>query len=76
MSYVKNSPLKKKRVMSNFRLSENQKKRLKKHGEIHKKNGNCCCKVRKHVKVMRDLMRQGNSFKKSHIEAQKKYPMV
>ena len=77
MVYTKNSDLKKvirKRKMKV--LTDRQKKRLKKHRQNHIKDKNPLQMVSKHMKVMRDLMKQGFSFKKSHIEAQNKYPML
>lgn len=69
MSYTKNSPLRKTKE-----LTENQKKRIKKHRDNHKSNS-CPKMLRKHMKVMRDLLRGGHSFRSSHREADNKYPL-
>ena len=74
-AYTKKSPLKLVKKKIKGTLTDNQKNRLKKHREFHKKDGNDISKLNKHMKVMKDLMRQNMSFKKAHIEAQKKYPM-
>lgn len=78
MVYTSNSPLKK--VPHNkFRgklktLSQNQQKRLKKHRDVHT-GKNPRDTINKHMRVMRDLMKQGKSFKFAHEQAQKKYPI-
>lgn len=74
MSYVKNSPLKKIKKKLNKVLTENQKNRIKKHRDRHMKNS-CPKMLRKHMKVMRDLMKQGHSFRSSHMNAESKYPL-
>ena len=82
MVYVKNSPLrkirgmKKNKIMSRMgSLSQEQKKRLKKHRQSHINRGNPPTMLNKHMRVMNQLMRQGMSFEMAHKEAQREYPM-
>jgi len=56
-------------------LTTNQKEALSKHRNNHIQQNNPIDMINKHMRVMRDLMKGGDSFNKSHIEAQKLYPM-
>ena len=81
MVYTSESPLKLSRdsklnkKVSKVVLSDKGKLRLKKHKEGHIKNGNDTKMINKHMKVMRDLLKQNKSFRFSHSKAQEKYPM-
>ena len=81
MVYVKNSPLRKirgmkaKKIRSRMgKLSKAMAKKLKEHRTGHNKNNNPTM-INKHMRVMKDLMKQGMSFNMAHTEAQRKYPM-
>lgn len=50
--------------------------RLTSHSNCHLGAGNPPRLVLRHEGVMRAFMMRGASFEQSHIEAQKKYPMV
>jgi hypothetical protein len=82
MVYTKSSPLKKlkgkdkKKIKKKLKpLTEFMKKKLGKHRQTHKDNGNDLKMLAKHMKVMKDLIMQGMSFNKAHTEANEKYPM-
>ena len=66
----KSTPKPLKKVIS--KLMDNK---LKKHRQVHKDNNNDPKMLSKHMKVMRDLIRQGKSFNVSHARAQEKYGM-
>ena len=77
MDYVSKSELKKvpKKILRMRTLTDKQNLRLKKHRMKHIVSGNSVRLVNKHMRVMTDLMKQGKTFKKSHIVAQEKYIM-
>ena len=55
-------------------LTIKQKKQLEEHKDFHLKE-NPKPNVDRHIKIMSDLMKGGDSFNKSHTEAQKIEPM-
>jgi len=74
--YSRNSRVKFGKTLRKLKaLTITQKADLKDHKETHTICENPKEMVDKHMKVMSDLMKGGDSFEKSHIEAQKLYPM-
>jgi len=52
-----------------------QREQLKKHRQKQKLKKNCPSILKKHIKVIRDSMREKNSFTKAHKQGQKQYPI-
>ena len=61
------------KIPSGTKISDAMKKRLKTHRDNHIKNGNEKDKVSKHMTSMRQGLRSGMTFSKSHQVAQEKY---
>lgn len=57
-----NNPMKRKDKMPNMKISAANEKKLMAHAEHHSK---------KHMEMMRKLMREGKSFDEAHRAAQK-----
>ncbi len=73
--YSRNSRVKFGRTMRKIKaLSITQKKDLKEHKDFHLQD-NPVKDTNRHITIMSDLMKQGDTFNKSHIEAQKLEPM-
>lgn len=74
--YKRNSAVKFGKSLRKVRtLTSNQEDALTDHRLKHKEAENDPEQLNKHIKVMRDLMKGGDSFTKSHEEADKLYPM-
>ena len=73
--YSRNSRVKFGKTMRKIKtLSIVQKKDLKEHKDFHLQD-NPVKDTNRHITIMSDLMKQGDTFNKSHTEAQKLAPM-